>query len=141
MASRDDLIYDRTQQDVLNAYNTSRIEEDHRGCFNASDLNRICDITNKIVQKLNNDYNARIEGDNFSTNYTVSSMIYYNDLYEIFSRIREAIVAYNRNSLQPAVELEMVAISEFIKYKKIDYIFVNNVEQVLYNMCVGLNIN
>lgn len=141
MASRNDLIYDRTQQDIINAYNTAGDSEDKRGCFNASDVNRICDITNKIVQKLNNSYSGGIQGDSFSTNYTASSMIYYDDLYEVFSRIRKAIVVYNRNSLQPVVDLSSVDTSYFRKYKKFDYIFINNVEEVLYNMCVGLNIN
>lgn len=141
MASRNDLIYDRTQQDIINAYNTAEDNEDKKGCFNASDINRICDITNKIVQKLNNSYSGGIQGSDFSTNYTTTSMLYYDNLYEIFSRIREAIVVYNRNSLQPVVDLDSVDISYFIKYKKFDYIFINNVEEVLYNMCVGLNIN
>lgn len=141
MASRDDLIYDRTQQDIINAYNMATQQEDKKGCFNASDLNRICDITNKIVQKLNNEYSGNIQGNSFNTNYTVSSSVYYNDLYEIFGRIRNAIRVYNNNNLQPRVELEQVDISYFFKYKKFDYIFINNVEEVLYNMCIGLNIN
>lgn len=135
MASRNDLIYDRTQQDIINAYNTAGDNEDKRGCFNASDLNRICDITNKIVNILNTNYGAEITGDLLKTDYTASYLLYSSEFYSVLYRIYLSVEAYNENNLQPEVEQ--------IDYdtKPLDYIRLNKIEKALYDMCIGLNIN
>ena len=131
---RDDLIFNRNMQDIYEAYNSIDSNEDKKGCYNASDLNRVCDMIDKIITIINGRTGLVIP--KLNKFYTETSKMTYDEFNTIIDKIYYVIRTYN-SWLHPTIPIEFnIRRDGIFTYKE-----ANLIEKTLYNICVGLNIN
>lgn len=129
--SKDDLIFDRTIQDIYDAYNSANNFEDKKGCYNVSDMNRICEIIDKIVEKINETTSYNIEKLNKS--YNVLSAMTQLEFNEVLNKYN--LIVRHYNTITSGIK-QQIRTDGIFTYRE-----ANLLEKTLYEICVSFNIN